>query len=49
VSCSDGGKIDANLLVINSLQNQLEQVWRKLGVRLANARLKFERQMRFEE
>ena len=36
-------------LVINSLQKQREQVWSKLGARLANARLKFERQMRLEE
>ena len=36
-------------LVINSLQKQREQVWSKLVARLANARLKFERQMRLEE
>ena len=49
MSCFDGGKIDANFLVINSLEEQREQVWSKLGSRLANVRLKFERQMRFEE
>lgn len=49
MSCFDGGKIDANFLVINSLQKLREQVWSKLGARLASAWLKFERQMRFEE